>query len=101
LTRASSFDHLVGTGVGWVERSCARPNTDGAFGCWVSQELDPTYEVGDHHVHSITSSAATSSLSGTVRPTTRAAWALITSSNLDACTTGRSAGLAPFRMRPV
>ena len=51
--------------------------------------------------HSITSSAATSSLSGTVRPSIRAVEALMTSSNLLACTTGRSAGLAPLRMRPV
>jgi hypothetical protein len=36
---------------------------------------------GDLFAHSITSSAATSSLSGTLRPSTRAAWALITSSN--------------------
>src|SRR5262249_36538090 len=51
--------------------------------------------------HSITSSAATSSLSGTVSPSSRAVSALITSSNLLACTTGRSAGFAPLRMRPV
>src|SRR5262249_52442688 len=38
--------------------------------------------------HSITSSAATSSLSGTVRPSSLAVWALITSSNLLDCTTG-------------
>src|SRR5262245_31791976 len=51
--------------------------------------------------HSITSSAATSSLSGTVRPSIRAVWWLITSSNLLDCTTGRSAGLAPLRIRPT
>jgi integrase len=51
--------------------------------------------------HSITSSAATSSLSGTVRPRTLAVTWLMTSSNLVACTTGRSAGFAPFRMRPA
>src|SRR5262249_53225665 len=48
--------------------------------------------------HSITSSAATSSLSGTVRPSILAVWALMTSSNLVDCTTGRSAGLVPLRM---
>src|SRR5262249_8148272 len=52
-------------------------------------------------LHSITSSAVASSLSGTVRPSIRAIWALITSSNLVACTTGKSAGLAPLRMRPA
>ena len=51
--------------------------------------------------HSITSSARASSVGGTVRPSILAVWALMTSSNLDACTTGRSAGLAPLRMRPV
>src|SRR5262245_6030660 len=49
--------------------------------------------------HSITSSAATSNLSGTVRPS---AWAVlklrVVSYLLGACT-GRSAGLAPRRMR--
>src|SRR5262245_38856874 len=51
--------------------------------------------------HSITSSAATRSLSGTVRPSTRAVWWLMTSSILLDCTTGKSAGLAPLRMRPA
>src|SRR4051794_4378401 len=51
--------------------------------------------------HSITSSALASSVVGTVRPSILAVWALMTSSNLDACTTGRSAGLAPLRIRPV
>src|SRR5262249_30251629 len=52
-------------------------------------------------LHSITSSAVASSLSGTVRPSIRAIWALMTNSNLVDCTTGRSAGLAPLRIRPV
>src|SRR6516164_4466856 len=52
-------------------------------------------------VHSITSSTATSSLSGTVRPSILAVEALMTSSNLLDCTTGKSAGFAPLRMRPV
>src|SRR5262249_35751888 len=52
-------------------------------------------------LHSISSSAATSSLSGTVMPSILAVSALIISSNLLACTTGRSAGLVPLRMRPV
>jgi hypothetical protein len=36
-----------------------------------------------------------------VEPSILAVSALMTSSNLDACTTGKSAGLAPLRMRPV
>src|SRR5215831_12015615 len=51
--------------------------------------------------HSITSSAAASSLSGTVRPSMAAVSTLMTNSNLVDCTTGRSAGLAPLRMRPT
>src|SRR5262245_11516602 len=51
--------------------------------------------------HSITSSAATNSLSGTVRPSTRAVWWLMTSSILFDCTTGNSDGFAPLRMRPA
>jgi hypothetical protein len=34
-------------------------------------------------------------------PSMRAVCALMTSSNLADCTTGKSAGLAPLRMRPV
>src|SRR5262245_38766630 len=51
--------------------------------------------------YSITSSAATSNLSSTVRPSILAVEVLMTSSNLVDCTTGRSAGFAPLRMRPT
>src|SRR6202011_4826049 len=51
--------------------------------------------------YSITSSATESSAGGTVRPSILAVSALMTSSNLLACTTGRSAGLAPLRVRPT
>src|SRR5262245_43570962 len=44
--------------------------------------------------HSITSSAMLSSDGGTVMSNMRAASALMTSSNFDACTTGKSAGFA-------
>ena len=52
-------------------------------------------------VHSITSSARASSNRGTVRPSALAVFRLITSSTLVGCSTGRSAGLAPFRILPV
>src|SRR5262245_40700159 len=52
-------------------------------------------------LHSITSSASASSLSGTVSPSILAVEALMTSSNLLACSTGKSAGFAPLRMRPT
>ena len=53
------------------------------------------------HPYSITSSARASNGAGTSSPIVLAAWRLITSSNLVDCWTGRSAGLAPFRMRPA
>src|SRR5262249_50202866 len=51
--------------------------------------------------HSITSSARASSLSGTSRLSALAVLRLSTSSNLVDCTTGRSAGFSPLRMRPA
>ena len=51
--------------------------------------------------HSITSSARASSVGGTVRRSMRAVSALMTSSNFDVCTTGKSDGFAPFKMRPT
>jgi hypothetical protein len=51
--------------------------------------------------YSITSSAMARSCGGTARSRRRAVSALMTSSNFDDCTTGRSAGFSPLRMRPV
>src|SRR6188472_2035076 len=51
--------------------------------------------------HSITSSARASSVGGTDRPRSFAVCRLMTSSNLVDCITGRWAGFAPFKMRPV
>src|SRR5262249_59015550 len=47
-------------------------------------------------VHSITSSASASKRSGMVRPSVLAVFRLITNSNLVDCSTGRSAGFAPW-----
>ena len=52
-------------------------------------------------VHSITSSALARSVGGSSMSSNLAVCKLITSSNLVDCTTGRSAGLAPLRMRPA
>src|SRR5262249_33564457 len=52
-------------------------------------------------LHSITSSARASRFGGTSMPSARAVDRLMTSSNLVDCTTGRSAGFAPLRMRPT
>ena len=51
--------------------------------------------------HSITWSARASSIGGTSMPSAFAVFRLITNSNLVDCTTGRSAGLAPLRIRPA
>src|SRR5262249_33613085 len=51
-------------------------------------------------LHSTTSSAVASNVGGTMRPSVRAVWWLMTSSTLVDCATGRSAGFAPLRMRP-
>src|SRR5262249_24688371 len=51
--------------------------------------------------HSITSSARAMSVDGISMPSMRAVCALMTSSNLADCSTGKSAGLAPLRMRPT
>ncbi len=53
---------------------------------------------GSRPVHSITSSARLRSVGGTVRPSALAVLRLITSLNLVGCSTGKSAGLAPFRI---
>src|SRR5262249_27862529 len=51
--------------------------------------------------HSITFSAIASRLSGISRRRAFAVLRLITSSNLVGCTTGKSAGLSPLRIRPA
>src|SRR5215469_13773265 len=51
--------------------------------------------------HSITSSASASNLSGIWRPSALAVLRLITNSNWVGCSTGKSPGLAPLRIRPT
>jgi hypothetical protein len=50
-------------------------------------------------LHSITSSASASNLSGISRPSALAAFTLSTSSNLTGAWTGSSLGFSPLRMR--
>src|SRR6516162_340839 len=61
---------------------------------------DQRDELAPFH-HSITSSASASSLSGIWRPNAFAVLRLMTNSNLVGCTTGKSPGLAPLRIRPT
>src|SRR5262249_10570563 len=55
----------------------------------------------DPRAHSMTSSGRACSLSGIWRPSDLAVVVLMISWNLVGCSTGRSAGLAPLRIRPV
>jgi hypothetical protein len=54
-----------------------------------------------NELYSITSSAAFNRPSGTLRPSALAVLRLMTSSNFVPCTTGKSAGFSPLRIRPV
>jgi hypothetical protein len=56
---------------------------------------------GSRPFHSITSSAVVSSAGGMVRPSVLAVFRLMTNSNFVGCTTGRSAGFSPLRIRPA
>jgi hypothetical protein len=62
---------------------------------------EPRYEGHDEHrrVHRITSSAWKRRVGGIVRPRAWAVLRLMTSSNCVGSSTGRSAGLVPFKMR--
>jgi hypothetical protein len=70
----------------------SKPFASGAE--WITA-MGPRGDICPHH--SITSSARRISASGGVRPRTLAVLPLITSTNLVGCSTGSSAGLAPFR----
>ena len=74
-------------------------NATGMSQQWATSGLMST--AAKFRAYSMTSSARASSVAGTSRPSILAVSALITSSNFDACTTGKSAGFAPLRMRPA
>src|SRR5499433_1632486 len=75
-----------------TKRRCRRLVNDSAF-------ADRKLTGHDWRGHySITSSARASSVGGTVRPSARAVFILMTSSKSVGCSTGRSAGRAPFRI---
>ena len=59
-----------------------------------------TYAVQQNY-SSITSSAMASTPGGIVRPSVFAVFRLMIKSNLESCTTGRSIGFSPLRMRPA
>ena len=65
-------------------------------GCRAAEQRDEVAAL-----HSITSSASASNLSGISTPSALAVLTLITSWNLVGSTTGRSPGFSPLRMRPA
>jgi hypothetical protein len=71
--------------------------------CHVAQDTRFRHVVpsSERHLYSITSSARPESGSGTVMPSALAVLRLTISSTFVDCTTGRSAGFSPLRMRPV
>src|SRR5262249_37630118 len=71
-----------------LERPCSRR---------AAEERD---EMAPPH-HSITSSARARSVGGNASPSTLAVFKLMMNSNLVDCTTGKSAGFSPLRMRPA
>jgi len=78
-----------------------------ALAAFDAQHIELAFDVAEDEVgsmaraYSITSSAMASSEGGMVRPSIRAIWALMTSSNLVDCMTGNSAAFAPLRIRPA
>jgi hypothetical protein len=86
--RAEAGDHRRGAGRG------VAPGAGGEHG---EEDVAAVTEVVGHH--SMISSARSSTDWGIVRPSAFAVFRLITSSNLVGCSTGRSPGLAPFRIR--
>jgi hypothetical protein len=66
-----------------------------------SGRLDGGSSLSEITPYSMTSSARAARVDGTSMPSALAVERLMTSSNLVERTTGKSAGLAPLRMRPV
>src|SRR5215475_8724022 len=65
---------------------------------FLAPHLDTSYP-SDHFTHyRITLSALASTFGGIVRPICLAVFRLITNSNFVGCSTGRSVGLAPFKI---
>jgi Putative restriction endonuclease len=83
LRRNATVTPLAAPGRGSASKRCCRSS---ATGHWCPRG------------QSITSSARASRAGGIVRPSAAAALRLITSSNFEGCSTGKSAGLAPLRI---
>src|SRR5262249_36296522 len=71
-----------------------------ALGCPLSA-ISGTQGAQQKDRYSITSSARASTVGGIARPSAFAALRLMTNRYLEACSTGRSAGLAPLRILSI
>src|SRR5215831_2263618 len=78
------------------QRRLLRARRERPCGCRAAEKR---YELAA--LHSITSSARASSIGGTSMPSALAVLTLRASSNFVGCSTGRSAGFSPLRMRPT
>ena len=93
--RTSSADAASRNPITGIAGCCARAASGHAAAA------PPSSVMNSRRSHSITSSARASSVGGTSRPSALAVLRLMTSSNLVGCTTGRSVGFAPLRIRPT
>jgi hypothetical protein len=94
FSRGDVRDHIVSSKMITDLRSGATEHRSEIAGRRCRRAADETYELAS--LHSITSLAKASNVGGIERPSAFAVFMLITSSNLVACSTGKSAGLAPF-----
>src|SRR5262249_43050268 len=91
---AGSFTVRAAEQANHRHRRLLRPRRERQRRCRAAEQRDERAAV-----HSITSSARATRVAGTSRPSALAVFRLSTNSNLVGCCTGRSAGLAPLRMR--
>jgi hypothetical protein len=95
LARRTERRHRGRADAGDDGRRAGRRVAPGAGGEHGEEEVSAAEVGGDH---SITASARASTEGGIVRPRALAVLRFTTSSNFVGCSTGRSAGLAPFRI---
>src|SRR5262249_16725377 len=104
-TRAERSDVVVGPPLKWRRTTGEKPNHRHRRLLRARRER-PCGSAAEKRdelapLHSITSSASASSLSGTSSPSALAVARLMTRSILVASSTGMSAGFAPLRIRPA
>src|SRR5215467_13997669 len=93
--------HAVPSAMIWLSSDCSGGIWVGS-GHFVAQSRCPLWANSGHRaIHSITSSARASSVGGTVSPSAWAVLRLMINSNRVGCSTGRSAGLAPFKLLSI